>query len=590
MPLLGASRAFERILKESTSSSHFVWLYAGIEFFESTQGWLFGFRRQGQTLLIALEPLPPTGALEQDVDFAVAWSELDVYFAELTLGWVGLPGAYVSRLRELGFQLLQVGSEPWFALLSHLPTGKSGRGVRAARNQAIRGGVRVEECRGQQVKHDLNLHAEIKAVFRDWRDSSLVSIEGFLQTNAPLAFAECRRYFFARTSARLEGYLIASPIAGRNGFYLEDMILRPDSVRGTGELLTSEAMSVLGQEGVAWASMGVVTLKKLAVDSVAPPPTPIRLLVQLVALFRRFFYNSEGVELYRKRFQPKLWEDVFLAVKAPPSGSFRQTRAWLQVIAGLVQAFDIRFRFSFKSLLSWLVGPVLKYPVTSVWLALQGVLFFALNRGGLLNEGNLLRFGFFPNAPLAEWRYRSITSDILCYDLRHYLTLLTLSLILLPQVEKKQGHFRMLAVLVGAWIFDDPTNFFLILKPLQFLNPALYLQLSAGPEVGSSLILAVFFGLGIHQFRAHRNVLLAVTVLLATFGIALASTKVETVLFHLNHLVFFILGYLVGSVFLEFDRRQSRRVSKFPTPVMIKNPLRTQTKGPAKGFSLLHDT
>ena len=131
-----------------------------------------------------------------------------------------------------------------------IPTGKSGKGVRAARNQALRAGVITEEVSGEQIRVEKKIQDEMRAVLAQWKSRNLFEMGGFLNTVNPFLRMEDRRYFLSRDrNGRLDGYLVATPIPRKKSFFLEDLVLRKNSSRGSGELLMLEGMAALAEAG-----------------------------------------------------------------------------------------------------------------------------------------------------------------------------------------------------------------------------------------------------------------------------------------------------------------------------------------------------
>ena len=57
MPIKNKTEVLERLRKGATNSSHFIWLLADFNFYETKSGWLFAYFALGRVTLFGLEPL-----------------------------------------------------------------------------------------------------------------------------------------------------------------------------------------------------------------------------------------------------------------------------------------------------------------------------------------------------------------------------------------------------------------------------------------------------------------------------------------------------------------------------------------------------
>src|SRR5439155_13381748 len=84
---------------------------------------------------------------------------------------------------------------------------------------------------------------------------------GWLFQLDPFQHAARKKFFTARDeSGRLIGFLSASPMPERVGWYLEDVIRLPSAPVGTADLLVVEALNFLKLEGARLATLGTSPL------------------------------------------------------------------------------------------------------------------------------------------------------------------------------------------------------------------------------------------------------------------------------------------------------------------------------------------
>jgi lysylphosphatidylglycerol synthetase-like protein (DUF2156 family) len=76
----------------------------------------------------------------------------------------------------------------------------------------------------------------------------------------PFRHADHKKYFIARADGKLVGFLAASPVPVRKGWYLEDVLREPDAPAGTATLLVFEALQSLRKDGAELATLGTTPL------------------------------------------------------------------------------------------------------------------------------------------------------------------------------------------------------------------------------------------------------------------------------------------------------------------------------------------
>ena len=599
MPIIESAEAFERYRSWARNSSHFVWFLANLRFFKAHSGenaeeWIFAYTRIGRVTLLALEPLSAQKAAPEDprafgASFALAWKQFCDEVKPEICAFVGIYTPFSTLLRGQGFQTLQVGQEPWVDLANCIPKGNAGKGVRAARNQALHAGLKVEEWLPKSLISDPARGATLVALYRAWKSRNLIHVGGFLNAGDPLAYCEQRRYFIARSREdRIEGFLIATPVAGIEGYFLEDLILRPDHVRGAGELLTLEAMIALGDSGAKVASLGVISVNSIDSAGAHSLPPPIRLFVVELPAFLRRFYNFDGLMTFRKRFKPAYWDNIHLAVENRSLGAVSDTRAWCLVLISLLLSFRPRVQLSWTWVKETLAAPWRKHPLSWAVGGISALLFAGVNHFGELPVPVLHRWGFTASAPLWEWFHRSIVSDFLYFDWGHILFCLVPFVILIRWAERCHRIGFLTRLLVVMIVVDDWVNYALIIQPFEFIRPKLFEQLLQNKDVGGSLSVAMLLGLQLCELRKGREIIFAGLALASVFGFVFASARMLPLIVDLNHFLFLTVGFVIGKLKYEKEREKSRAGAKAKPPEsrsVAKSVLRSGGRGPLSSLS-----
>jgi hypothetical protein len=206
-----------------------------------------------------------------------------------------------------GYAVLKIGEEPVFDLTTwSRPRGDRGKRLRWACNHARRSGVGVEECSAP----DPAVEREISRVRSAWEASlGRRPVRSFMQA-APLALAEHKRIFLARQHGRVVAVLACTPVHGRDGWYLEDLVRVPGTVTGATELLIVGALERLAADGARFATLGIAPLR----GSDRQIDRRARWLSGALKLaFERFDarYHFASLSRFKAKFRPSGWESRY---------------------------------------------------------------------------------------------------------------------------------------------------------------------------------------------------------------------------------------------------------------------------------------
>jgi lysylphosphatidylglycerol synthetase-like protein (DUF2156 family) len=259
----------------------------------------------GRVWLAAGDPLAP---LEDMAELARQFAS----FAKRknrVVAFVPSSAAFAHAVVPDGFSAVKVGASPYFDLQTWNPRGDSAKKMRAGVNQARRAGVVVEMVPDIV---DAALKKETAQLCLDWLGSRRSPTTfGWLVALDPFLHSEYKKYFAARVDGKLVGFLAASPIPARRGWYLEDVLREPDAPQGTSTLLVVEALAKLKAEGAALATLGTAPLTTDGPDDL---PTGHRVVSRALDVASRRlagFYNFEGLRRFKGKFVPSWWESEY---------------------------------------------------------------------------------------------------------------------------------------------------------------------------------------------------------------------------------------------------------------------------------------
>jgi phosphatidylglycerol lysyltransferase len=119
-----------------------------------------------------------------------------------------------------------------------------------------------------------------------------------------------RRLWIAERDGQAVGFLLASPVPLRRGWLIEQFVRGRNAPNGTTELLLDTAVRALAAEGAEYVTLGLSPLSR-AVTQSPPPPASVRLLLEVVRVQGRRYYNFEGLDRFKRKFQPEGWEPIY---------------------------------------------------------------------------------------------------------------------------------------------------------------------------------------------------------------------------------------------------------------------------------------
>jgi len=229
----------------------------------------------------------------------------------------------LAALRQ-GYGVLKIGEQPFFALRSWPPPrGDSGKRLRWCMNKAARAGVHVR----RYGPGDETLALDAVAAWE--RGLGRAPTGSFLRAS-PLTLLEEKRLFIASCDGRVEALLACAPVPAENGWFLEDLIRRPDAPMGATEAVMVAALEALAAEGAECAWMDVAPLR----GSEAQLDGRTRMLFKAAAPALSFFdsrYHFRALTTYLDKFQPTSWTPRYVALNPviPTVGLIRAVNALL---------------------------------------------------------------------------------------------------------------------------------------------------------------------------------------------------------------------------------------------------------------------
>ncbi|HEX6046738.1 MAG TPA: alpha/beta fold hydrolase [Pyrinomonadaceae bacterium] len=255
----------------------------------------------------------------------------EAHTAGRVVGFMPATERFAKHSKRLGLRAIEIGSAPYFDLATWAPRGDRAKKARAGVNQARRAGVRVTEI----VEIDERLVRETACLCKSWLTTrrSALKFEWLLKVDL-FRHKDRKKYFAARdANGKLVGFVAASPIPARDGWYLEDVLRSKHAPNGTTDLLVVETLNLLKCDGAKLATLGTAPM---AIAGIVDPEVPrSRLLTKAARLTANcvsVFYNFEGVRRFKAKFAPSWWESEYVLISPNVTAPPRILKAFVRAI------------------------------------------------------------------------------------------------------------------------------------------------------------------------------------------------------------------------------------------------------------------
>ncbi len=211
----------------------------------------------------------------------------------------------LNRTEPAGSLLL--GAQPVWNPRNWLETAARKASLRAQIARARNKHVEITEHSSRNAPPN----DELQVVLDGWLRGRPIPAMHFLVEPYTLSHFEDRKIFRAERDGCAVGFLVASPIPLRSGWLIEQIVRLPDAPNGTAELLLQHAMARLDAAGAAFVTLGLSPLSRRAELADATQPRWHRWVMDGVRRFGQPFYNFDGLDAFKAKFQPDGWEPVY---------------------------------------------------------------------------------------------------------------------------------------------------------------------------------------------------------------------------------------------------------------------------------------
>ena len=211
--------------------------------------------------------------------------------------------------------------------------------LRAQLNRARNKGIVVREFSAGEAKST----SALRTILEEWLSTRNLPPLHFLVEPDTLERLDDRRIFVAHARGPNDeaipvAFAVLSPVPARDGWLVEQFPRLPSAPNGTVELLLTVAARTVANDGAFYFTLGLAPLAHR--DEIPHPPEPrwLEHALALAGAHGRRFYNFAGLEAFKTKFDPEVWEPVY-AIQASPGFTVR-------ALYGIAGAFAARSPFA----------------------------------------------------------------------------------------------------------------------------------------------------------------------------------------------------------------------------------------------------
>jgi phosphatidylglycerol lysyltransferase len=167
-----------------------------------------------------------------------------------------------------------------------------------------------------KVEH-ASANPDLQRCLDEWLSTRRMPPMHFLVEPETLKALTDRRVFVAGRTTQSGsnvpvGFLVASPVPARNGWLIEQIIRGRGAPNGTNEAMLDTAMRALAHDGAQYVTLGLVPLARHAMPAaLLRNPLWLRMVLGWVRAHGRRFFDFDGLERFKSKFDPIEWEPIF---------------------------------------------------------------------------------------------------------------------------------------------------------------------------------------------------------------------------------------------------------------------------------------
>ncbi len=299
-------RARELVLGEGWNTTSFQILNPGFRlWFSREHDAVVGYVARRGVRVVAGAPVCGLERLTS----VVAEFEDDARGASARVCYVAAQDRLLGALPRGSHRAIVIGAQPVFRPDEWDMVYRSHASLRAQVSRARNKKIQVVEWPETRSSGDPRL----RRCLEEWLAGRGLPPLRFLVEPATLGRLHGRRVFVAERGDDTVGFLVLSPVPQRNGWLAEQIVRGRHAPNGTAELLVDAALRAIAAERATFFTLGGAFLSDRAdARRSLPPPGWLRLGFFWLRQHGKRFYNTDGLEAFKAKFQPAAWEPLYL--------------------------------------------------------------------------------------------------------------------------------------------------------------------------------------------------------------------------------------------------------------------------------------
>jgi phosphatidylglycerol lysyltransferase len=151
-------------------------------------------------------------------------------------------------------------------------------------------------------------HPLLQQCLDEWLSTRPLPPLHFLVEPETLGRLNDRKVFVALQDEHPIGFLVASPIPARRGWLIEQFVQKDGAPNGTAELMIDTAVRWMAEHAADYVTLGLAPLSSHT--AIENQSFWLHFLFQWIRTHGRRFYNFDGLDRFKTKFQPDQWEHI----------------------------------------------------------------------------------------------------------------------------------------------------------------------------------------------------------------------------------------------------------------------------------------
>jgi phosphatidylglycerol lysyltransferase len=298
-------RARALVLRYGWNTTAYQILNPGFShWFSSAGDAVIGFVQHFGVRIVGGAPVCQDGRLPE----VVAEFERDAAAAKCGVCYFCAESRLETTLRDSArHSMVMLGAQPTWRPPQWPGVFQRHASLRAQLQRARNKSVTVDEWPAEKAGRE----PALLACLQEWLATRSFPTLHFLVEPMTLDRLYDRRIFVARRRDEIIGFVVASPVPLRNGWLIEQIIRGRNAVNGTAEMMIDAAVRAIAESGGDFVTLGLSPLSHRADGHTLSNPLWARLLLGWVRAHGRRFYNFNGLDAFKAKFQPETWEPIY---------------------------------------------------------------------------------------------------------------------------------------------------------------------------------------------------------------------------------------------------------------------------------------